>query len=508
MLARDDDASRGCGGAPVNRLSHGAREPLLELPPPLHHRSAPLPALTRRVPGAPTVAIVGGGFSGTMMAANLIRQATEEDRPLHIVLFDREATIGEGPAYRTADARHLLNVPASHMSAWPDRPAHFAEWMAGRDPQLTGASFAPRRLYGEYVRETFFDVARTAGDRVGVEIRRAEVERIEASSGGWTLACSGGERVDASALVIATGHRLPDDPLRGRWSGTRARYIEDPWSSLALSGIAPDEPVLLLGSGLTAVDALLTLHRAPRSAPTVLVSRRGLLPSTHLAPRPAPIDAATWLGPHLDEGLTARALVAAVRRAVDRAVAEGRDWRSVVDGLRAHTPSLWRSLPLAERRRLLRHVRPFWEVHRHRMAPEIGRFVAERSAEGAFRVVAGRVLSVEADTERAVVEWAPRGGTSAHRERFAWVVNCTGPGAGVPAVVESLVDGGHVASDPLGLGLVTDEQGRAAAPAGARPDLVVVGTLRKPGAWESTAVPELRVQAQSAALALLEHLRR
>ena len=460
---------------------------------------APLPVFTRRLASAPTVAIVGGGFSGTMVAANLVRRASEEDRPLHVVLFDRQAAFGEGPAYRTADARHLLNVPASHMSAWPDRPAHFAEWLARREPQLTGASFAPRRVYGEYVRETLFEVARSAGDRVSLEIRRAEVERVEASEGGWTLAIAGGERVDASALALATGHRPPDDPLRGRWSGPRARYIEDPWSSLALSGIAPSEPVLLLGSGLTAVDALLTLHRGPRSAPVVLLSRRGLLPSTHLTPRPAPLDAATWLGSHL----TARSLVTAFRRAIDRAVAEGGDWRSVVDGLRAHTPALWRSLPIAERRRLLRHVRPFWEVHRHRMAPEIGRFVAERRAEGALRVAAGRVLAVEAGVDEALVEWTPRGGAAPRRERFAWVVNCTGPGAGVPKVVQSLVDGGHVAPDPLGLGLLTDDQGR-----GGRPDLVVVGTLRKPAAWESTAVPELRIQAHAAAHALLEPLRR
>ena len=460
---------------------------------------AALPVFTRRLASAPTVAIVGGGFSGTMVAANLVRRASEEDLPLHVVLFDRQAAFGEGPAYRTADARHLLNVPASHMSAWADRPAHFAEWMARRDPQLTGASFAPRRVYGEYVRETLFEVARSAGDGVSLEIRRAEVERVDASEGGWTLAIAGGERLDASALALATGHRPPDDPLRGRWSGPRARYIEDPWSSLALSGIAPSEPVLLLGSGLTAVDALLTLHRGPRSAPVVLLSRRGLLPSTHLSPRPAPLDAATWLGPHR----TARSLVTALRRAVDRAVAEGGDWRSVVDGLRAHTPALWRSLSDTERRRLLRHVRPFWEVHRHRMAPEIGRFVAERRAEGALRVAAGRVLAVEAGADEALVEWAPRGGAAPCRERFAWVVNCTGPGAGVPKVVQSLVDGGHVAPDPLGLGLLTDDQGR-----GDRPDLVVVGTLRKPAAWESTAVPELRIQAHAAAHALLEPLRR
>src|SRR5690606_35105771 len=170
------------------------------------------------------------------------------------------------------------------------------------------------------------------------------------------------------------------------WTGSRARYVEVPWSSLALSAIAHDEPVLLLGTGLTAVDVLLTLTRGPRTAPITALSRRGLLPAAHVRPAPAPVDP-RWIEPLLEAGPSARGLLSAIRRAVRELEREGGDWRSVVDGLRAITPRVWASLPEAEARRFLRHVRPFWEVHRHRAAPEIARSIEELRARGELRVL-------------------------------------------------------------------------------------------------------------------------
>ncbi|HEY8431799.1 MAG TPA: FAD/NAD(P)-binding protein, partial [Sandaracinaceae bacterium] len=433
-----------------------------------------------------------------MVAANLLRLARG---PLHVTLFDRQPAFGEGPAYRTADPRHLLNVPASNMSAWPDRPAHFLEWARARDPSVTASTFVPRRTYGEYVRAAFFEAAAGAGEHASVELLRREVLRADRAGTSFWLHDDRGEVTRADVLVVTTGHRPPSDPLRGRWSGSRARYVEDPWSSLALSAIAQDEPVLLLGTGLTAIDVLLTLTRDPRTAPITAVSRRGLVPAAHVLPMPPRVDP-RWIEPLLEAGPTARGLISSLRRTVRAIEREGGDWRSVVDGLRAITPRVWASLGETEARRWLRHVRPFWEVHRHRAAPEVARSFEAMRARGELRVIAGRARAASGDVDGVWVELEARGGAR-REERFAWVVNCTGPGAGVPPFVESLAQNGLVRLDPLGLGLVTDDAGRAVTERGARDDLLVVGTLRKPALWESTAVPELRVQAAQVARAAL-----
>src|SRR5690606_14517867 len=138
--------------------------------------------------------------------------------PLHVTLLDRQAAFGEGPAYRTADPRHLLNVPAASMSAWPDRPAHFPEWARARDPSVTAARFVPRRAYGECVRAAFFEAAAEAGGRASVELMRAEVVRAERAGESWSLHDDRGELARADVLVVTTGHRPPSDPLRGCWT--------------------------------------------------------------------------------------------------------------------------------------------------------------------------------------------------------------------------------------------------------------------------------------------------
>jgi uncharacterized NAD(P)/FAD-binding protein YdhS len=441
------------------------------------HRLAAGPPLAvfTRATSAPTVAVVGGGFSGTMATAHLVRIATEARRPLHVVLLERAASFGDGAAYRTADARHLLNVPAGRMSAWPDRPDDLVRW-AGVDP----AAFIPRGLYGDYVRARFFETLEAAGDGVAVEIREAEVRRIDRAKRGWRLTTHGTGGLDAAAIVLATGHRPPDDPLQDRWTGPRARYLANPWTSLALGAIRSDEPVVLLGTGLTALDVVMATD-----APIVAVSRHGLLPTAHgLAAR----DDRDW-----SATTSVRELV---REARDRARALA-DWRSVVDGLRPHTARLWRALPAEERRRWMRHVRPFWEIHRHRMPPAVAARVERRLADGSLRVVAGSVVAARAGGAGVELDVRRRGGDSLTLAA-SWVVNCTGPGASqstrLDPAIESLVEGGHLVRDELGLGVLTGPSGEASSG-----DLVVVGTLRKAQLWESTAVPELRVQAAEAA---------
>jgi uncharacterized NAD(P)/FAD-binding protein YdhS/predicted metal-dependent enzyme (double-stranded beta helix superfamily) len=465
-------------------------------------------------PDAEVIAIIGGGFTGLMALANLIRFGNEADLPLHIVLIDRQPAVGEGIAYRTTDSRHLLNVPARGMSAWPDLPEDFLAFARSKDPSVGPNDFLPRRIYGQYVRETMLDLAEAAGEHLSAEVVHDEVALLEPShSSTWKAETVGRRSIKADLAILAVGHRPPNDPLSKRWTGPRTRFVTDPWAALVLSQIGPDEPVLLIGSGLTAVDVILTLNRPDRVAPIIAVSRRGLTPMAHLRQQNQPADLSGLVNEWLDPTTTLKIgdLVSGLRRHMAAARDSGIEWQQVIDALRPVIQRLWNRLGLEERARFIRHVRPFWEIHRHRMAPPITDLIDRLREEKKVEVVAGALVGASADEDGVDVTFSLRGASAARSVRVSWVVNCTGPGAHnrheTHPFLRPLLGAGTLCSDELSLGLLTDECGRAITADGdTHQNLLVAGTLRKSTLWESTAVPELRQQAQTVARTALAAL--
>ena len=306
----------------------------------------------------------------------------------------------------------------------------------------------------------------------------------------------------AEAVILTVGHRPPSDPIGKRWSGPRTRFIADPWRPFATNVVGPDEAAVVLGSGLTAVDTVLSLSQQPRRAPITLVSRHGLLPQAHAATPLSPVDLTSVVSELVSApgGVRALTLLRRLRHKVRELAPTGGDWRSVVDGLRPHTALLWRSMPLAERRQFLTRLRPFWEVHRHRMALAVAEPFRALLARGDVRLVAGRVESAQAEGEVVRLVVRQRGRDRLIEMNASWVINCTGP---LPSntvesnpVIGSLLVSGVLRPDELSLGIETTLNGNAIAADGQEvADLFLVGTLRKSTDWESTAVPELRNQA-------------
>lgn len=455
----------------------------------------------------PTVVVVGGGFSGSMTAAQLLRMASLSGQQLRVVIVERRGTVGEGVAYGSREAHHLLNVPAAKMSAWPDRPHDFVEWAQARLPHARPSDFLPRQLYGQYIRETLLTTADKAGPGVELDVQFDEVRRVSRRpGGGWLVHLAHGASLCANAVVVAIGHRPPSDPIGKRWGGPRTRMIADPWHPFALNVVEPDESVVILGAGLTAVDAVLSLAHPNRTAPITILSRRGLLPQSHALGALTPVD----LGPMVDEllaqpgGVRTIDLLRRLRQQARQLASQGGDWRSVVDAVRPHTVRLWQGMDHQQRKRFLTRLRPYWEVHRHRMALAIGtRFGELRDCDWA-RVEAGHVMSAQSDGQNVRLVIAQRGTGRLLEIEADWVINCTGPApsnsaSANPAIGSLLVDG-WMRPDPLGLGIETTPGGCAIGADGSEvADLLVVGTLRKPDFWESTAVPELRGQAAQAA---------
>ena len=514
-------------GIVVHSLANSSADEVLVT---VHVYSPPLPEVRRyavaesltpelfsraALPGAKVIAIIGGGFTGLMSLANLLRFGNETDLPLHIVLIDRQPAIGEGIAYRTTDGRHLLNVSVGQMSAWPDRPEDFQDYARSKDPAVRPNDFLPRRVFGQYVRKTMLELAEVAGEHISAAVLRDEVTRMAPplASSGWSIETSGGRSVHADLAILAVGHRPPHDPLANGWSGPRTRFVTDPWASLTLSQIGPDEPVLLIGSGLTAVDVILTLNRPDRSAPILAISRRGLMPRAHLRQQEKAADLSGLVDDWLDPAtvLTIRQLLSSVRRRIAAGKELGIEWQRIIDALRPVTSLLWDRIDGKERSRFLRHLRPFWEIHRHRMAPPVADTIDRLCREKTLKIDAGALVAAIADSEGVNVTFSHRGTSTRRKVRVSWVVNCTGPGAhnrhSTHHFLRPLLEAGALCNDQLSLGLLTDACGRAIdANGNAQTDLLVAGTLRKATLWESTAVPELRQQAQSVARTALAAL--
>lgn len=446
------------------------------------------------------VALIGGGASGTLTAIHLLRAG------VRVTVFERTGRLGHGLAYSTTDPRHLLNVRAGEMSAFPDEPDDLVRWAAGAGLQLGPTDFLPRRDYARYLCDRLAPVAD------GLVVVGAEVDDIEPTDAGFRVLTAERHGVRESseydAVVLATGNGAPAPLVLGGGPLPAARWhIPDPWDLTWLDGLAPDAVVVLVGSGLTAVDtAISVLEDWPRRR-VVMVSRHGLLPERHLEEQvgSVPVELPQVM-------LTADAVAEAVRAAVAEAAERGIDWRAVVNGLRGPTQSIWQRLPLGERRRFLEVYAREWEVRRHRMAPEVAGRIADYRADGRLRVVAGGVDRIDGSgdptAERPVVVL---GGESLAVDA---VVNCTGPVGDVTrgdnALLRRLAHRGLIRADALRLGVDALPDGCVRAADGVVvPGLFTVGPPRKGVLYETTAIPEIRVQAaEVAALVVDSALRR
>jgi len=451
------------------------------------------------------IAIIGGGFSGTALAANLLRRAPK-GADLEILLINRFGPIGTGVAYGTKFDGHVLNVPAEQMSAYPDEPDHFLRWGATRGVQP--GDFVARKLYGEYLGETLRSAeASSAGATLEQRIDAVRSIRPEGSRATLDLQSSGA--VFADRVVLALGNYSPENPrgIEGNFASS-SRYVRDPWIPGSLETVEPNDTVFLIGTGLTMIDIALDLASRDLRPPITAISRRGLVPHPHVALPPRPPVAAPE---NLVSSGKAREYVAVLRRHAREVSSQGRDWRDAVGSVRALTPALWHALPTSEKERFLRHARPYWDIHRHRVAPSTWNTFRSLVAEGRIRVRAGRLLKMNDIGNAVSVEFRARGAADTTLLNVRRVINCTGPSSDVRSIADPLIEDlrkeGLIRADSLGLGLEVSED-LAVLDRNGLPSrmLYLVGPLLKARDWEATAVPELRRHASTLAVQLLRSL--
>ena len=441
------------------------------------------------------VAIVGAGFSGTLVALHLLRRSPPGTR---ITLIDRRAQFGRGQAYGTGNPGHLLNVPAGRMSAFHDRPDDFLSWLRARKEGPgcpDAATFVPRQEFGAYIRHLLNEELKRpdSGDRL--ELVRGDVCDVDdPGPGALRLRLDRDRVVEADIAVLALGNFPPEPPPVACSTGffDTPFYKADPWAPDALAGLDPADPVLLIGTGLTTIDAVVTLLDGGHTGPIHAVSRRGLLPHAHGA---APVTRPAGHDDGYPTSITALARALRTRSAGD-------NWHAVVDGLRPFTTDVWQAMTPDDRRRFLRHMRPWWDVHRHRLPQAVAARIAAACSAGQLRIDAGRFRSFVVSGDAVDVTFRRRGPTDRFADlRVRRVVNCAGPGADYDRIAHplarSLLGRGVVRPDALRLGL--DVTGNCALinRAGAiSRRLFAVGPVTKGQFWEMTAVPDIRRQCE------------
>lgn len=460
---------------------------------------------------ARTVAIIGAGFSGTLTAVHLLHAPVDAGGPEKIVLIESTGRFGPGLAYGTRRVEHVLNVPAGRMSAFPDRPGNFVEWLEKNEPSSAGA-FVPRSYYGRYLAALLDEAEQRAPGRLRRVTARASDLEIRTDRVVLALEREGGERsvMEADHAVLAIGNGAPaDPPLADASIFASPRYFRDPWSFLKHPPEHllrhPAQDVLILGSGLTMYDAALTLSVLASTGVIHAVSRRGLRPAPHRREAPnfhptPPPDINAW--PNTTRGLLRR-----VREQVEDAQSRGVDWREVITSLRSVTARLWSGLPDRERARFLSRVRPYWDAGRHRAAPVPAAVIDSLIAQQQLVVHAARVISISDTGEALEAVLRPRGQNGTTTLRVGAVLNCTGPDMDATRAdppIDAMTRRGLICPDVCRLGLRCDDRGRILDAQGqANERLWHVGPWRRADLWEATAVPELRLHAAAVAQSIL-----
>lgn len=448
----------------------------------------------------PVVAIIGGGFSGAACAYHLAGKLAGDAAA--IVVFEPRSVLGGGLAYDTDERAHRINVPASRMTLVPDDGDHFQRWLDSSgtladDPEAVtpdGHAFARRSAFGRYVADSLAPLVASGV----IEHRRSRVRALtRAPSGLWNIAAEDGSVLEADIVVVATTHPSPQPPAAvDRVLAGHVGYVPDATVPGALSGVGPEERVLIVGTGLTAADVIATLDAGGHRGLITAVSRRGLRSRGHNLAAQEPFG--EFLTPPVR---SARALLRRVRDSLAEAAAAGVSWHAVFDRVRGQGGDIWRGLPVAERRRLVRFLRPYWDVHRFRIAPQLEAIIDRRLANGTLAFHAAAISGAKRLADGGiVVDFRSRHGRQPFQRQVDSVVITTGPGhASVLSsqpFLTSLAETGDLQPDAVGLGIAVDAQSRAiSADGSAAETLYVAGPLARGTFGELMGLPQVTEHA-------------
>ncbi len=454
-----------------------------------------------------TVAIIGGGFCGTMTAVNLARLA---QTPLRIVIINDGSPLGRGVAYGTRRPEHLLNVAARNMSAFPDEPNHFVDWLGTRSEYadvseaVLREQFVPRRTYGDYLQSLLFWYSKSSAKAPArIEVINHEALDVVPTAEHAVVVIARHPTLEADKVLLATGNPPPAE-LSFAQGFEHPRLVANPWQPIDYALADRRDNVVLIGAGLTMIDVFLVLASLDWQGTIYALSRTGLMPLSHFQgiayPDFPPADPTT---------LGLAGLAALMEEHCRRLRERGENPAIIVDKLRPFTSRVWQSFSVEEKTRFLREYRTRWNVIRHRVGQSIHQQVTAAQGAGRLQVLPARVGDLSSAGERLRLTIDTKEGR--RTLEAGWVINCTGPlesyQQAKSTLYQNLFDRGLVQADDMDMGIKVGANFGVLDGGGiVSPYLFAIGPMLKGSLWETTAVPELRIQALRAAEAILTSL--
>jgi uncharacterized NAD(P)/FAD-binding protein YdhS len=441
-----------------------------------------------------TVGVIGGGFTGVAAAIACLARLS---KPFRLMLIEPCAVLGRGVAYGSHHPLHLLNVRTRDLSIRANQPGDFLNWAfrqldqgenhAGLHEALAH-TFLPRQLFGEYVRQRLFEAVERRPD-VEFAVMRSTALALRASGGGYLIELGDREALACDAVMLATAYGVQKTATEGALA---------PFEPIASERLARAKSLVVIGSGLTMVDVLVSARRDGFKGLATIISRRGQLPRPH-APKgvmPHPLA--------LPRSKRVSMLETSLRIACEMAEEGGYPWQAVINGLRSSLPEIWQSLPVAEQARFLRHLRPFFDAHRHRLPMEVHARLMQEFDKGRAVLLRGSVRKVERSGESFRLEIVRSGSMVPEVIETDLAFACSGFKADLEQpLLKGLIEEDLACADAHGLGLAVEPNGQVLGK-GSRitNGLFAVGPLCQGSLWEITGVPEIVRQADAAAACL------
>ncbi len=439
----------------------------------------------------PAVAIIGGGVSGTLIVLNCLKQAS---KPLDILWFDGKDAFCKGLAYSTVEETHLLNVRASNMSVFTDEPGHFVNWLVHKKLPYSAKDFVPRKLFGTYILETY-TALKEINPHVKIIQKPEEVKAVNLIDGKYVLTTE--RNYTADKVVLALGNFLPAHPRSASNEfKTSPNYFQDAFNPKAAEKIlANNNTLTLIGAGLTMVDVVVGLKHKNYKGNIYVISPHGYLPQAHNDSLPA-IE--NFMDPAITYSLSD--IVRIVRSKLKETRKKNMNPQSVIDALRPHLQGLWLGFSIEEKKRFLRHLRHKWGVARHRVPQASMEIITGLMHDKKLTVLRGRIFTIDTKTNGFDIRYTDSSGEKRSLHTTI-IVNCTGPEPDITktdsALVKQLIHSSLILSHELAYGLHAARDGAISN------SLFTIGPPLKGVLWESTAVPEIRVQAREIAAKII-----
>ena len=444
------------------------------------------------------IAIIGAGASGTITAINLLKKLQQ---PASIFLIEkRSESLYRGTAYSSQLEYEPLNVYAGRMSLYNDNHDDFYNWILENkksSEEITHESFVSRRWYGEYLEANLKASVAKKWNGVLFETISTATENIaKTAEGNYVLKQEDEREIATDIVILATGNEKPADVIsKEAIQVLGENYVSNPWNKNPLENISTDESVLLIGTGLTMVDHVVSLKKRNHSAKVFALSRNGLLPRPH---KHAPVykiekEISNESIEQLDKNILEE---------VEKAKSQNLDWRSVIEALRPVTTKIWQALSDESKTIFLNKYRIHWDIHRHRMPPASHNEINEMVSQNKFGILKGTITDVVKTENGFQVLY--KDASDSNSVTVNRIINCTGPSGDYEKcdnpLFKNLLAKGWIKKDKHNVGIVTGPYGELIQQNGnVLENIFAVGPLRKAMEWESTAIREIRTQAEQVA---------